>query len=550
MHLCKGSHGGIVLADFFQLLPIPADAYNGQYDFRLVLLSYMVAVFASYIALDFTGRLRDLNNTKFTSLLWLVSGSIAMGSGIWSMHFIGMLSFTIPGLTLQYDIFWTLISLGVAIIASAFALMLLKNTVINLIHLLAGGVILGLAIASMHYTGMEAMLITLNINYLPGLFFLSVLVAIAASEAAIWLALKSNTVVLRYRTRVKVVSSLIMGIAICGMHYIGMSSSVFTPLCTTSIGSPSALDPTLMAIIIAAVTFVILCVAFFASIYKESINQEQFEKARQLGMAEISASVLHNVGNVLNSVNISTETILQKNADSQITSLQKLCVLLNQHENDLGEFITKDPRGQKTLYFLNQIAEYWKDEHQWTQNEVESLIKNIHIIKNIITTQQDLSRVMGTEQTTFAEELLDEAILITGFEARKDIDVQRVYGKVGTIVIDKVKFMQVIVNLLRNAKDALHESSNEIKKLTVITELINNHIVLIEITDTGIGILPDNINKVFNYGFTTKKLGHGFGLHASALSVNELGGEIHVTSEGKNKGTTFSLKIPYKRPGK
>lgn len=550
MHLCKGSHGGIVLADFFQLLPIPADAYNGRYDLRLVMLSYMVAVFASYIALDFTGRLRDLNNTQFTSLLWLVSGSIAMGSGIWAMHFIGMLSFTIPGLTLQYDLFWTLISLCVAIIASAFALMLLKSTVINLVHLLAGGVILGLAIASMHYTGMEAMLITLNINYLPGLFFLSILVAIAASEAAIWLALKSNTVVLRYRTRVKIVSSLIMGLAICGMHYIGMSASVFTPLCIATVGNVATLDPTLMAIIIAAVTFIILCVAFFASIYKESINQEQFEKARQLGMAEISASVLHNVGNVLNSVNISTETILQKNADSQITSLQKLCTLLNQHENDLGEFIAKDPRGQKTLYFLNQIAEYWKEEHQWTQNEVQSLIKNIHIIKNIITTQQDLSRIMGTEQTTFVEELLDEAILITGFEARKDIDVQRNYAKVGTIVIDKVKFMQIIVNLLRNAKDALHESNNQLKKLTVKTELINSHTVLIEISDTGIGILPENINKVFNYGFTTKKLGHGFGLHASALAVNELGGEIRVTSEGKNKGVTFTLKIPYKRAGK
>lgn len=532
--------------EFFHVFPLPAKILTGNYDFRLVLLSYLVAVFASYIALDFTGRLRDLDNTRLSSLLWLVSGSLAMGCGIWSMHFIGMLSFTIPGLTLKYDIFWTAISLMVAIVASAFALFLLKRTLINVVHLLAGGVILGLAIASMHYTGMEAMLITLNIRYLPGLFFLSILVAIAASEAAIWMALKSNTVVLRYRTRMKIVSSLIMGFAIWGMHYTGMAASVFSPLCPIVTDVSGALDPTLLAIIIAAVTFIILCVAFLASVYKESINQDQFEKARQLGMAEISASVLHNVGNVLNSINISAETIKEKNLNSQLVSLPKLSALLSEHEADLADFFTKDPRGLKTVYFLNKLADYWKVENQLVREEIASLLGNIQVIKNIINTQQDLSKNLGTEQSISIHELLDEALLIAGFEARGDIDVQRDYHKIGPIKIDKVKFMQVLVNLLRNAKDALYESKNPIKRLKLTTDSINNHKVQIQITDNGIGIPPENLTKIFSYGFTTKKSGHGFGLHTSALSVNELGGEMHVSSEGHNKGTTFTLILPYK----
>lgn len=522
--------------------------FKGQYDPRLVLLSYLVAVFASYIALDFTGRLRDLDNTSFTTTLWLVGGSIAMGCGIWSMHFIGMLSFTIPGLTLRYDLFWTALSLFVAISASAFALFLLMKSVVNVIHLIAGGVILGLAIASMHYTGMEAMLITLNIRYLPGLFFISIIVAIAASEAAIWLALKSNTVVLRLRTRIKIISSLIMGLAICGMHYIGMAASVFTPLCYATTEVKGSLDPTFLSIIVAVLTFIVLCVAFLSSIYKESLNQERFEKARQLGMAELSASVLHNVGNVLNSVNISAEEILAKNSDSKSAELKKLCVLLNEHEDNLTEFFKADPRGLKTLYFLNQLAKYWEDEHQYTCAEAKSLIKNIQAVKNIITTHQDLSKVIGTEQSVKVSDLVEEALLVSGFAARRDITVVRQYGIIGVVVINKVKLMQVIVNLLRNAKDSLLESTNDKKTLTIKTELQNNNIIYIEISENGVGISPSNINKIFNYGFTTKKLGHGFGLNSSAIAINELGGKINVASEGLGKGATFSLSIPFKRP--
>src|SRR5688572_11015137 len=151
---------------FFQLQALPVGHYTGIYDPRLVILSYLVAVFASYVALDLTGRLRDQNNDETTNRLWLLGGAIAMGAGIWSMHFIGMLSFAIPGLSLRYDVLWTVISLLVAIFASGFALYLLKRSVINVVHLAAGGIILGLAIASMHYTGMAAMLITLNIRYL------------------------------------------------------------------------------------------------------------------------------------------------------------------------------------------------------------------------------------------------------------------------------------------------------------------------------------------------------------------------------------------------
>ena len=537
-----------MFSNYFQLGSIPANQLTGSYDPRLVMLSYVVAVFASYIALDITGRLRDLNNTKLIYRMWLIGGAIAMGSGIWAMHFIGMLSFTIPNLTLQYSLNWTIFSLLVAIIASGFALYLLKSSVINIIHLVAGGVILGLAIASMHYTGMAAMLISLNIRYLPGIFLLSIIIAVLASEAAIWFALKSNTVVPRLRYRIKVMSALIMGFAICGMHYTGMAASVFLPLCQPVGYTAEALDPTFLSLAIAAVTFLILGVAFSISTYKETINQQQFERARELGgLTEIAATVLHNVGNVLNSVNVSAKTISEKISASQLIGLEKLSNLLKEHQHDLGEFITNDARGKHTLDFINQLADYWREEQKEILDEANGLIKNLALIKDIISTQQNLSKKRNKiEQLVSINQLIDEALLIAGFSIQKDITIEKQYSKINHVILDNIKLLQVLDNILRNAKHALIASSNKNKKLIIKTSVINKKTIEIEIADNGIGIPSENLEKIFIFGFTTKKDGHGFGLHTGALSISQLGGKIKVTSDGHEQGATFHITLPYK----
>lgn len=536
-----------VLSDYFQLGPLPLDRYTGFYDLRLVALSYLVAVFASYIALDFTGRLRDRNNTKKSILLWLLGGAIAMGAGIWSMHFIGMLSFKIPGITFQYDLFWTGLSLLVAIFASGFALLLLKKSILNIVHFIAGGIILGFAIASMHYTGMEGMLITLNIRYLPEFFLLSIIIAIVASEAAIWLALKSNKVIVKLRNRMKIISAVIMGIAICGMHYTGMAASVFSPLCSPSLVPTSSLDPTILSMAIASVTFIILSIAFFASNYKESLNQQQFEQARQLGMAEISASVLHNVGNVLNSVNVSAHTLSEKLSSNKSDNLEKLCQLLKENENNLSHFFTQDPRGKKVINFMENLVQHQHNEQQTFFDEVKIILKNIGTIKAIISTQQTLSKNISMEDIISINELLNESLLIVGLEIKEEIKVEKHYERLSPIIVDKVKLLQVFINLLRNAKDALLESAKAEKILTLTTSIQKDKI-RIEIKDNGIGILPKNINAIFYHGFTTKETGHGFGLHTCALLINELGGDISVSSPGLDKGTTFTLHLPNKQP--
>ena len=214
-------------SDWFQLDAIPLNAISGQYDIGLVALSYAVAVLASYVALDLVGRLRAEKNRQ-AKIYWLAGGAFTMGAGIWSMHFIGMLAFIMPT-HMEFDISWTVASLLMAIFASGLALFILQKKDFFVVYLAIGGFLIGLAIATMHYMGMEGMKIHTNIHYLPGLFFLSVAIGIFAAEAALWLALQSNKGSNKRQFNLKIISALVMGVAICGMHYTGMAAAVFTP---------------------------------------------------------------------------------------------------------------------------------------------------------------------------------------------------------------------------------------------------------------------------------------------------------------------------------
>lgn len=261
---------------WFQLTPPPSTVMHGNYDLKLVVLSYLIAVLASYVALDLVGRLRLETNPR-AQLYWLLGGAFAMGAGIWSMHFIGMLAFILP-MPMAYNLSWTGGSLIAAILASGFALLILRQKNAKTIHLLLGGILIGLGIATMHYMGMEGMAGYVKIRYLPGLFFLSIGIAIFASEAAIWLALQSNQGSLQRQFNLKIFSALIMGVAICGMHYTGMASAVFSPLLNAKM-STEAIRPDLLAIFVAGITGLIISLALTASTsYKQMVTAVQNEK--------------------------------------------------------------------------------------------------------------------------------------------------------------------------------------------------------------------------------------------------------------------------------
>ena len=273
----------INLSNWFQLGTLPTDQIHGEYDLLLVAISYLVATLASYAALNLVGQLR-LEQSKQAKFYWLAGGAFTMGAGIWSMHFIGMLAFIMP-MPMEYELGWTFASLFMAILASGLALFLLRNENYSMSQLILGGFLIGLAISTMHYMGMEGMKIHTNIHYLPGLFFLSVFIGIIAAEAAIYLALESNKGSRTKQFYFKIFSALLMGLAICGMHYTGMAAAVFTSNTAHTMETSSQAIPTnYLAFFIAGISALIIFIALIASISNKKMvsaieNEKNFLKA-------------------------------------------------------------------------------------------------------------------------------------------------------------------------------------------------------------------------------------------------------------------------------
>lgn len=256
---------------FFMVGQLPADAMvmTGTYNPYLVLLSYIIASLASYVALDMSAHLKR-ENTKAFMFWWWAGGSIVMGAGIWSMHFIGMLAFKMD-MPMSYDVSWTAISMIVAVITAGFAFLFFMIQNPKPIHYVLSGIILGLAIPTMHYTGMAGMA-GVEIHYYISLFIVSILIAVVAAVAALWLSGYSDKGSYIRRIQLKIVSALIMGFAICGMHYMGMEAAVFTHQPMESVGVYA--DPNMLSIVIATIVISILCVALILSTTKYYVSNK------------------------------------------------------------------------------------------------------------------------------------------------------------------------------------------------------------------------------------------------------------------------------------
>ncbi len=244
----------------------------GTYHLELVLLSLAIAVIASYSALDLGGRVRSARS--WLRALWLVGGAIAMGSGIWSMHFVAMLAFQLP-VAVQYDVTLTLGSLGVAVLASGFGLVLLARSRLDWLVLGGGSLSMGLAIAAMHYLGMAAMGPSVRLTYNAGLVGLSVAIAIGASGAALGLAFQ-----LRQQTEQRLIwyklgSALVMGVAISGMHYTGMLATCFLAQPGPLPSSSPALAPSLLAVGVGAASLFLLALTLVTSLFEQRLAAQR-----------------------------------------------------------------------------------------------------------------------------------------------------------------------------------------------------------------------------------------------------------------------------------
>ncbi|SFH10091.1 DAHL domain-containing protein [Pseudomonas sp. NFACC45] len=276
-------------------------------------------------------------------------------------------------------------------------------------------------------------------------------------------------------------------------------------------------------------------------------QSELMDTARQAGMAEIATNVLHNVGNVLNSVNISADLISRKLRSSKALGLGKAMQLINEHPHDLGHFLTEDEKGKLLPGYLNQLVEAIAVEQQGLTDELAQLSKSVDHIKDIVSTQQSYAGANSLVEPLVVSELLEDALRMnSGALTRHHVTVLKEYGDVPRIMGDKHRLLLILINLISNAKYAMAGVSNHARNMTLKATVINDETLQISVKDEGEGIPAENMTRIFAHGFTTRKEGHGFGLHSCALAAIEMNGHLTAHSEGPGTGATFVLQLPLK----
>lgn len=278
-------------------------------------------------------------------------------------------------------------------------------------------------------------------------------------------------------------------------------------------------------------------------------HHELVDTARRAGMAEIATGVLHNVGNVLNSVNVSASLVAEAVRKSKVGNVERVAKMLGDNEAQLGEFMANDPKGKQIPTFLKTLAGHLQEEQARMLRELDALTQSVEHVKTIIAMQQNFAKVTGIHETLAVVDVVEDALRLNAISfTRREIRVKREFDAKPTATLERHKVMQILVNLLTNAKHALDKPEVKDKTLTVRVALNGHESVRISVVDTGTGITPESMARLFQHGFTTKPQGHGFGLHHGALAAKEMGGSLSAHSDGVGKGATFTLEIPLQPP--
>ena len=276
----------------------------------------------------------------------------------------------------------------------------------------------------------------------------------------------------------------------------------------------------------------------------EVTHKQLLDASRQAGMAEIATNVIHNVGNVLNSINVSISQTTEIAQALKIENLKKIADMLQENAHN-PKFLTEDEKGKRIPEYLSLVSEELSTNRSTINAELESTQGHLQHVKTIVSMQQEYATGSQVIEEVDLAEVLDDAIkMSSGSLERHRISLVREFVPGIQIMLDKHRVMQILVNLIRNAKHAVQDMDIDSRMIKVVVNQPDKETVAIDIIDNGIGISAENMVNLFNYGFSTKSNGHGFGLHSGANSANELGGSLTVHSDGLGKGATFTLTLP------
>ena len=498
---------------------------QGTYEPTLVIVSVVVAILSSYTALSLAGRVATARGAIAWG--WILGGALAMGTGIWAMHFVGMLAFRLP-IPLGYDFSITLLSLLLPITASALALWLVSRPVLRRESLIAGAILIGIGINGMHYTGMEAMLMDPPIRYAPLLVALSLVIAIGAAGAAIWLAfrLRSGR---RHLGLYRAAAACVMGLAIVGMHYTGMAAAEFLPgsICRAAEGG---VDEGTLAVLVLMATVPMLVVALLASVYDARLEA----RSQVLALTE--------------SVAQERQTLLQSERAARAEAEQ-----MGRLKDEFLATISHELRTplNAILGWAELLRATRLDERRMQQG-LETIERNARAQAQLIDDLLDMNRIVSGKVRLEMQPVAPAAIVDAAMESigptaqAKGVVLERsIDSNVEMVTGDPARLQQVLWNLLANAVKFTDTGG-------VVSVSVKQAERQVEITvaDTGIGISPAFLPFVFDRfrqadaAITRSYRGLGLGLSIVKQLVELHGGTVHAASAGEGQGSAFSVRLP------
>jgi len=475
---------------------------TGTYDPFLVALSILVASFASYTALDLGGHVAITRGVARS--VWLVIAAITMGGGIWSMHFIGMLAFVMP-IPMSYDIGLTAVSLLVAIFVTGGGFYVISRQRVSPLRLVLGGIFMGLGITAMHYTGMAAMRGHAGLSYDRPFVALSLVIAIGASTAALWLAFRTTDL------WQKLAAAVIMGLAISGMHYTAMRAAVFAahdPVPEARV--TASLGQTGLALAVAGITFVILAFASTASLSEQKRADEALRQARAdlarvnrvTTVAELTASLAHEVSQPISAAVINGHACLRWLAGDTPNLEEARAAAIR---------MVKDG------------------------TRAADIISRIRLLFNKGAPQRELLDVN--------EVIREIIVLLRGELARYSISVwPELAADLPQVTGDRVQLQQVMMNLINNSIDAMKDLDGS-RDLAIKSQRAENEQLMVSVSDTGVGLPLQQADQIFDAFFTTKLHGTGMGLSISRSIVESHNGRLWA-DDNSPRGASFHLVLP------
>jgi NO-binding membrane sensor protein with MHYT domain/nitrogen-specific signal transduction histidine kinase len=284
--------------------------------------------------------------------------------------------------------------------------------------------------------------------------------------------------------------------------------------------------------------------AVFQEDRRRDLQSKLRDASRDAGMAEVATGVLHNVGNVLNSLGVSAALLQSQLRDSRAGNVQRVATMMSDQGENLAGFLRDDERGKQLPSYLLQLGHNLSAENQRLLSEAAAISAHVGHIRNIVAAQQTYARRGGVTEAITLSELLDSAVAIH-FAEMSDVTVRREYEPLEPMTLDRHKLIQILGNLLSNARHALKNRTGGPRQLTLRVRRHGTGSVAIEVVDSGVGIQTEVLPRLFEFGFTTKKDGHGFGLHTSAILAKELAGELLAFSDGAGCGARFVLQLPW-----